>query len=484
LEVSNLEIIGRKRERQQLLDYYHSKKSEFVVVYGRRRVGKTFLVRETFNNEFFFYFTGHVGTEDNPVTIRQHLAHFADALTEQGLKVGTPPTDWDSAFNCLKDAIKAAGSKKRKVVFIDEMPWLDLPKSGFVSALEYFWNSFASARSDLLFIVCGSAAAWISTKLFKNRGGLHNRITGKINLKPFTLVECEDFLNAKGAIYPRYDIVECFMVFGGIPYYLDYINPKYSVAVNVDNIVFAEGSPLEDEFAQLFASLFKHPQRYVDVVTALSTKKRGLTRDEIISLIKRSNGGNISEILKTLEQSGFIRHYYAYPNNIKRSMYQLIDNFSLFWFSFAYKTRSTSPHYWSQIRSTPKLNNWRGYAFEMVCLQHINQIEQELGIFGILTQVSSWKSKESEEGAQIDLIIERDDRVINLCEIKYSQSEFEITKAQAQKLRNRLATFKSETRTNRTLFLTMISTYGIKRGKHSELVHNEVTMEALFLPSR
>jgi predicted AAA+ superfamily ATPase len=474
-------MIGRKSEEQQLLKYYRSKKSEFVVVYGRRRVGKTFLIREVFGNQFFFHFSGTTQIK----TMRGQLERFSAAIEAQKAPASRKPLQsWNDAFDLLSELIASAPSSERKVIFLDEMPWLDTPRSGFIGALEYFWNSFASMRGDILLIACGSAASWIAKKLFQNRGGLHNRVTGRIYLKPFTLAECESYLNAKGGGYGRYDVVECYMIFGGIPYYLDYIDKKYSLAINVDKIVFAEGAPLGNEFEELYGSLFGSAEPYISVVTALGEKKKGMRREDILKAIGQKDGGEITRILDNLEMSGFIRMYYAYPNKKKKALYQLIDPFSLFWLSFMHKKRPTHPHYWSEIRNTPTLNAWRGYAFEIVCLRHIDQIEQSLGIAGVLTWVSSWRARGDENGAQIDLIIERRDRVVNLCEMKYSQSEFEITKEYEKNLRNKISVFVSEAKTTKTIFLTFISTYGVKQNIHSGIVRSEVTMDDLFLPAR
>ncbi|MDR1765514.1 MAG: ATP-binding protein [Lachnospiraceae bacterium] len=473
-------MVGRRIEQERLLDYYASGKSELVAVYGRRRVGKTYLIRETFGDGFFFSYTGSAQI----ASTAGHLERFSVALGAYGLDGGgeAPPKTWMEAFDRLRNAIETAGGNHRKVIFVDEMPWLDRRGSGFLAAFDYFWNAFASARRDILFIVCGSATSWITKKLFQSRGGLHNRVTGRIYLRPFTLQECEAFLAAKGSGYARYDLIECYMVFGGIPYYLDFIEKKYSLAVNIDHMVFAEGAPLANEFEELYASLFEHHERYTEVVAALASKMKGLTREEIVAQTSHENGGNLTSILADLELSGFVRRYDAYPHKKNGSIYQLIDHFSLFWFAFLHDRRPTSPRYWSMMRSTPRLNAWRGYAFEIVCLRHIDQIEQGLGISGVITYVSAWRSRKSDPGAQIDLVIERGDRVCNLCELKYAQAEYEITKEYAENLRRKEAAFLAETKTRRTLFTTMVTTYGVKRNMHSGIVRAEVAMDALFLP--
>jgi hypothetical protein len=347
-------------------------------------------------------------------------------------------------------------------------------------AFDYFWNSFASARGDVLFIVCGSATSWITRKLFRNRGGLHNRVTGKIHLHPFDLYECETYLKAKGIALSRYDIVEAYMIFGGVPYYLKYFEGKYSLSGNVDNIVFGEGAPLKEEFNELYASLFKHSELYTEVVAALSRKMRGMTRDELIEATGHKNGGTLTKILEDLELSGFIRKYHAFPNKVNGALYQLVDSFSLFHFAFIQKARPTDDRYWTNMRDTPRLNAWRGYAFELVCLRHIEQIRRGLGIDGVLISISSWRSRHSETGAQIDLVIERGDNVINLCEMKFSRHEYSIDKGDEKNLRNKLAVFAQESKTRKTLHLTMVTTYGLKQNAHSGIVNSQITMDALF----
>ncbi|MDR1795752.1 MAG: ATP-binding protein [Erysipelotrichaceae bacterium] len=470
-------MFGRKKEQAQLEKYYDSDKSEFIVVYGRLRVGKTFLIRETFSDRLFFSFTGTTQIQ----TLSGQLERFSIAMKNQGLNPDNKKVHtWNQAFDLLSQQIALTESNQRKVIFLDEAPWLDTRRSGFIGALEYFWNAFASPRKDILLILCGSAASWMSKKLFQDRGGLHNRVTGRILLKPFTLGEVEAYLNAKGSGYQRYDIIECYMVFGGIPYYLDYIDKQFSIAINVDKIVFDEQAPLRNEFTELYSSLFGSSEYYLEIVTALGEKKKGMTREEIVNEIKLKDGGEITAALTNLELSGFIRIYYAYPNKKKGALYQLVDPFSLFWLTFLNKKHPTSAHYWSSLRDTHTLDTWRGYAFEIVCLGHISQIEKALGISGILTWISSWQSRTPNNGAQIDLLIKRDDHVVNVCEIKYAQSEFEIGKEYEEKLRNKISVFTSQTKSKDTTFLTLITTYGLKPGKHTGIVRAEVRMDDLF----
>jgi AAA+ ATPase superfamily predicted ATPase len=484
-------IIGRKHEKELLKRYRDSNEPELVVVYGRRRVGKTYLVRKFFNEEFFFYFTGSENS-----TREDQLDRFGAALREHGMATAPAIRTWSEAFGLLKELVVGAGpgqdAARRKVIFFDEMPWMDTPKSGFLGAFEYFWNSFASARDDVLFIICGSAASWMTRNVFKNRGGLHNRVTGKIAVKPFTLYETEEYLQSKNVVFGRYDIVECDMILGGIPYYLRYIDGRYSLSQNIDDMLFAEDAPLKDEFAAIYASLFKHPKNHLEVIHALSSKRMGLTREEIIDATGLENGGRLTEVLEDLELSGFTRRYNAFPNKKRGTIYQSLDSFSLFHAAFLQSRRSTDPHFWTLTRNTPAANSWKGYAFEMLCLRHVGQIKRALGIQGVLTNVSGWRSQavadedqDVEDGksvkrAQIDLILDRADNIVNLCEMKYSTNEYAIDAAEEARMRNRSTAFASQTGTKKGLHITMVTTYGIKRNTHSGIVSSTVTMDDLF----
>jgi predicted AAA+ superfamily ATPase len=470
-------LVGREREIALLRRYYEADEAQLVAVYGRRRVGKTYLIRQVFDDDFFFYFTGMLNADKSV-----QLERFAKALNRYGMGTPVLPETWMQAFDLLEELICSSKSQKRKVIFFDEMPWLDTHRSEFLAAFDYFWNSFASARRDILFIVCGSATSWITRKLFRNRGGFHNRITGRILLKPFTLFECEAYLKARNIPLSRYDVIESYMVFGGIPYYLSYFEPGYSLAGNIDNIVFAEAAPLKEEFGELYASLFKDSERHVQIIEALSRKSRGLTRDELVAATGHANGGTLTGMLEDLELSGFIRRYHAFPNKKNGSLYQLIDSFSLFYFSFIHSVRPTDIHFWSEIRNTPRLNAWRGYAFELVCFHHVEHIRHGLGIAGVLISISSWRSRHTKPGVQIDLVIERGDNAINLCEIKFSQHEVEISEDYNLSLRHRREVFRQETKTRKALHVTLVTTYGVRRNKYADIVDSQVTMDSLFMP--
>ena len=467
-------MIGRKEEQLLLRTLATSGEAEFVVVYGRRRVGKTFLVRETFDNDFFFSYTGIANVDS-----KRQRSEFAKALREHGLKQGkNVPDNWFDAFDGLKELLKQKKTKERKLIFIDEMPWMDNKKSDFVPAFEKFWNGFASWQKNIMLIVCGSAASWITKKIFKSVGGLHNRVTRQIALKPFTLAECKDFFDSRGIVFNTQDIVESYMIFGGIPFYLRMIEKRMSLAINIDRICFDESAPLKSEFGRLMDALFANPEKYTQVLEVLQEKKQGMTRETLANLIDFGNGGNLTRILSELAECGFIRKYKPFGKGKNGALYHLTDPFVAFHLTFIRKT--DSENFWSSYIDNAGHRAWSGYAFEKVCLAHISEIKKALGISGIHTDVSSWVSLGSETGAQIDLVIDRADRVITLCEIKFAKGLFEIDRAVDTNLRNKIEVFRRETKTRKALHLAMITTYGVRPGKYSGIVQAEVVMDEFF----
>ena len=468
-------MIGRTKEIEELNRLYESHESEFVAVYGRRRVGKTYLVRETFSDRFAFHHTGLPNA-----TKHQQLVHFKESLVAAGARVKTP-RNWFEAFHALREVV-ARSAFRRKVVFIDELPWMDTAKSDFLMALETFWNEWASARKDIVLIVCGSAAAWMVKNLFRNRGGLHNRVTARICLQPFTLGECEMFAAERGLGMSRADIAECYMALGGIPYYWRYLARGMSLAQNLDRLCFAVDAPLKGEFDELYSSLFRDAISYKKVVAALAKKKIGMTRLELIEALDISTTGRLSEILKTLEASGFIRSYRSYGAKKKNAIYQLTDPFTLFHFRFL-ETPSTDEHFWSSTLSSPAQAAWRGLAFERLCLLHLPQVRRALGVGSIHVEAYGWSFKGDEtypDGVQIDLVLERADNVINICEMKYSANVYAIDKAYDSALGRKIATFAGVTGTRKAIHLTLVTANGLLRNQYSGRVQSEVVLADLF----
>ncbi|MDR2611098.1 MAG: ATP-binding protein [Clostridiales Family XIII bacterium] len=469
-------IIGRNHEREMLNRLESSGKSEFLAVYGRRRVGKTYLIKEHFNGKFAFYVTGAMNTSE--IGYREQLDNFAEALFEYGAPEKPKLGSWAEAFRALRALIEQSLAPGKKVIFIDEMPWLDTPRSKFISALDYFWNSFASSRKDVLLIACGSATSWIVKKILQNRGGLHNRVTMRMHIEPFTLAECEQYYAANGIVMNRYQMVESYMILGGIPYYLSLLDSRKSLYENIDNLFFSQRALLEGEYKALYESLFNEASAHLSIVAALAKKAKGLNRKEIENATGLTDGGGLTRALDELALSGFIRKYRAFSNKSKGAIFQLIDPFTLFHYKFI--SRNNDPHFWQKYSITPGHAAWSGYAFEMVCLSHAENIIRKIGAGNALTNIWSWKSDKSKPGAQIDLVVDRSDGVISLCEMKYLNTEVVVNAGYAKELRNKRAAFQAETKTRKALHTVLVTTYGLINNEYASEIQTLVTMDDLF----
>ena len=470
-------LVGREKELTLLKKLVQKKESSFVAVYGRRRVGKTFLIRNAFT-EFDFYVTGMANTNTSTQLSNFHIAlkQYNHAGSEK-----QPAANWLEAFSQLISLLESKKVAGKKIIFIDELPWLDNNKSGFLSALEHFWNSWASARKDILLIVCGSSASWIIKKILNSRGGLHNRVTDRIQLQPFTLKECEAFFISKEAKFDRYQIIQLYMVMGGIPFYLSQVDPALSAAQNINQLCFTSTGLLRGEFDNLYHSIFQKAERHIQIIEALSKKVKGLNREELVAASKMPNGGGTTRLLRELEESHFIRKYQSFGNKERNSIYQLTDFYSLFYLQWIRGNNSSATNYWINQLDTPKQNAWGGYSFEQVCLEHIDNIKRGLSIAGMQTSVSAWSGKKEKEGAQIDLLIDRADRVINICEMKFSTDTYTISKSYAEDLKRKIRVFKEVTNTRKAIHLILITTYGLAKNNYSDtLVQNELTMDTLF----
>lgn len=471
-------FIGREEEVANLKKYYDSKESEFVVIYGRRRVGKTFLVKEFFDDKYDFKVTG---LYKKPKKVQ--LKNFSLALKEYGFPLKKNPQDWLEAFSALKQLlIRTEAKDRKKVVFIDELPWLDTPKSDFLAAFESFWNGWGAQQDNLMLVVCGSATTWIAKNLLEDVGGLFNRAARRLYLMPFSLNETEKYLQSRGFQWSRYDIIQTYMIMGGIPYYLKLLDGTLPLPTNIDNIFFKKKGPLWDEFPVLYETLFGRSELYLKIINTLASKKSGLTQDEITTEAKVPQNGAFTKALKDLVRCDFVRAYNCFGKKSSEITYQLSDYYTLFYFRFLKDQLNPDEHYWTLTLDNPSRAAWAGYSFEQVCKDHLWQIRRALGINGVLTSASSWKGQFEGNGAQIDLVIERRDRVIDICEAKYSIDEFIIDKEYENRLRNKLSIFKAATNTKSAVQLVMITTFGVKQNSHSGLVSANVTMKHLFVP--
>ena len=470
-------MVGRKVEKEELLSALEAEDSQFIAVYGRRRVGKTYLIRETFNYKFAFQHTGLAKG-----SLLEQLAEFQESLRQAGMKRPSRPKSWMDAFHMLSDLIAGIDNDGKKVIFIDELPWMDTMRSNLLSALEHFWNGWASARKDIVLIVCGSATAWVQKKILNNYGGLHNRVNIKIRVMPFTLGECEQYMQSRDIEISRKQMTIGYMAMGGIPYYWSLMNKKWSLDQNIDNLFFSNDGQLHKEFDALYASLFKSPEPYMKVVMALASVRQGMHRDEIIKATKLSDNKIFCDVLRDLEECGFIRKYMAVGKKVRDAFYQLIDNYTLFYLNFIKENKENDEHFWTNSVDTPLRYAWSGLAFERLCLWHIPQIKSALGIRGVISSVYSWRTEANEEhpGAQVDLLIDRRDDIINLCEMKYADDEYAFNNEEEKKMRNRKTAFKLETKTRKSVHTTLVTTYGLRKNSHSDFVQSVVTMDDLF----
>lgn len=464
-------IIGRDDQVEQLEKLLLSDKSELVVIYGRRRVGKTFLIREVYRKYTIFEVSGIADG-----SYRDQLTNFYNEICNRKkvFRRKQIPNNWLEAFNLLGEYVDSKKSNKKQVIFIDEFPWMYTHKSKFVQLFGHFWNSYCSKRDDLIVVICGSAASFMVNKVLKDPKGLHHRITLPIRLLPFNLYETELFLKSRKVKLDRYSYLQLYMAIGGIPHYLEKIQSGDSVPVAIDRLCFIKNGLLVDEFNHIFASLFTDAENHMKIVEVLSTSQKGITREQLIVKSKISSGGTLTRTIEELVESGFISEYEPYSNTSKEALYRLTDEYSMFYLKYIRRNKGKS---WKTLYSSRSYSSWSGFAFENLCLKHDKQILAGLGISGIEANSSSWRNK----NAQIDLLIDRSDRTINLCELKFSEDVFTISKSYANNIRKKKREFLSELKERKNVFVIFVTTFGVKTNDHSlEVMDDQVTMDCLF----
>ena len=475
----NMKLIGREKEIRTLEEAMESKDSVFLAVYGRRRVGKTFLLRQTLSDRIVFSYSGKAN-----ITRQSQLKSFRLSLMEQGMPDCPVIKDWFTAFSCLKRLI-CLSSESKKVILLDEVAWMDNHKSDFIPALEGFWNEWCSNRNDIFLIICASATSWIIDNVFHNRGGLHNRVTMRMRLSPFTLKECEEFSIANNLSYSRKDILNLYLAIGGVAWYWTLLKKGYSVKQNISQLFFENDSPLRGEFFELYSSLFIRPEKYIDIILALGKKSSGLERQELSAECKVSNNSKLGKMLQQLEECGFIRSYIPYGKKENSVVYQLIDSFSLFHLKFLSKFKGEINS--DMVLSSSSYNTYCGLAFEKAVMNHLNELKRAMGISGINTQAYTWRSnpkklKEGEKGAQIDIVLDRADGIINIIEAKWTSNgePYMISSLDEEDLLNKRRVFIEQTQTRKSVFLTMVTISGIKKNSHFDSIQNFFTLDDLF----
>ncbi|QZA58792.1 AAA family ATPase [Candidatus Rhabdochlamydia porcellionis] len=480
-------IIGRRKELEMLQEIYESTEPQFLAVYGRRRIGKTFLISEFFKNKGIYFEITGMKEGSKTEQLFQFSYEFSRQFNQR--KRTTPPENWAQALNLLHEAIERIKDKKI-ILFFDEVPWLASPRSKFLNALEHFWNRYISREKNVILIICGSSASWIIRNIINNKGGLYGRVTKKMRLLPFSLLETEKYLKSRHIELDRKQIIDIYMAMGGVPKYLSYIDRGKSATQIINDVCFSLNGGLYNEFDNLYRSLFENYEHHIAIVKALAKAVDGLTKNELLNKTKLTSGGTSSRIIEELIDAGFLIHVPSFNKKKAGGIYRLIDEYSLFYLTWIVENskmglESVDSEFWIKKQSTPKWNTWSGCAFESLCLKHIQKIKKALGISGISTIESGWrylpKKAIKEQGAQIDLVIDRADKCINLCEMKYSSSEFIIDKPYEEKLQNKKSVFRKQTETTKTLFVTMVTTYGVKKNSHYlSVIDNQLTMDDLF----
>lgn len=473
-------LIGREEEKEVLLKALQSNSAEMVSVIGRRRIGKTFLIKTVYKDHLVFELTG---TQNAPLSEQLQNFTYALQLSSGSMLLGKPPSNWMEAFFILINYLKQFPKKQKPVVFLDELPWLATHKSGFLRGLSFFWNTWA-VNQPIVVVICGSAASWMIQKVVNHTGGLHNRITRRIQLKPFTLAETETYLKVNNKVkLNRYHILQLYMAMGGIPHYLKEVEVGKSATQNIEDICFSETGLLKDEFSNLYTALFNQSDNHIAIIRALAQKRQGMNRTELIKTTKLPNGGSVTKALNELQQSGFIDTFYPYGKKKNNKLFRLMDEYSIFYLQFIEKNDKKLDNIWAQLSQAQAYKIWCGFAFENICLKHIAEIKRALGIGGVFSVPSSFtkKGNNTEKGTQIDLLLERKDQVINIFEIKYYNKIFSISKSYAEALKSKLDIFEETTKTRKQLFLTMITTFGIAENEHSTgLVDQSIILDDLF----
>lgn len=466
-------IIGRIAEQEQLNEAIRNKKSELIAVYGRRRIGKTYLIREYFRNHIVFEITGLYGG-----SLSDQLENFTKEIRRRTKRPKmNAPHSWFDAFAMLEQYLNKQKSAKKKVIFIDEFPWIATAKSKFLMAFENFWNTYCSKRNDLIVVICGSAASYMVRKIIQNKGGLHNRISRKIRLLPFNLYETEQFLLKNGIKYTRYDIMQIYMALGGVPHYLEKLSKGLSVAQNIDKLCFTKNGMLNDEFNQLFASLFDHSERHIKIIKTLAACNKGLTRNDLIAQSNLHSGGDFTLKLGELVESGFVSEYPYYQNKKQLTLYRLSDEYVKFYLKFIDRNKNGGKGTWQKQSTSQAYRTWCGFVFETLCLKHLYQLQKALRIDAIYTESSSWFN----DNAQIDLLIKRSDNVMHICEMKFYNGPYAIDRKHYLNLRNKIAELQTATKTRKNIFITLVTSHGLKENAYSrELIHSAVDMHVLF----
>ena len=472
-------MIGREEQIRKMKDLLKSGKSEFLAITGRRRVGKTYLVDTVYKNHICYRITGIQNGR-----IDEQLLNFKIKLSEYSkTPILSSPQNWQEAFFYLKTYLASLNKKSKKVIFMDEVPWMHTPKSNFTQMLAHLWNDYLSKEKHFVLVICGSATSWITNKIVNDTGGLHNRLSEIIKLAPFNLYDTKRFLKSKNVRLNDREIAKIYMAMGGIPYYLEHIRSGENATTAIERLCFMDDGLLKNEYNNLYRALFYNAQTHEAIVKVLAKSKYGLTREEIIKKSKVKAGGPYNRAMDDLLLSGFITEQNLFGKKKRGNIYQLNDEYSVFYHRFIKPNKKYTRGIWSQLSMGQSYKIWCGYAFESLCFKHIDQIKNALGISSVYTEISTLRvgGNKGNKGFQIDLIIDRKDDTINLCEIKNYSVPFTIDKPYAKRLNERKQNFIEFTKTRKQVFNTLITNFGIKQNEYAlEAIDSVVTLNSLF----
>lgn len=462
-------MVGREVYTDRMQEILHIKKSSFVAVTGRRRIGKTYIIDEVYKDHICLRVTGI----QNGSQLVQ-ITNFIQKLAEySSFPIVSIPKNWQEAFMLLKAYLKTLPKGKKQVIFFDELPWISTNRSGFNQILAHLWNDYISKEKHFILVICGSATSWISQKILNDRGGFHNRVSLHLSLKPFTLNETRLFLESKNIQLTESSISELYMTMGGIPYYLDNIQKGESPSQSIARMCFSTTGILRHEYVNLYRSLFDNATLHEAVVKALAKTQSGLTRVDIIKQSKIDAGGPFTRCMEDLLVSGFVIENIPFGKKKQGSIYKLADEYSVFYHKFIEPNKNMHENEWQKVSASQQYKIWQGLAFETLCQKHLPELKAILGISGVKTTQANFRHKgdKSNEDFQIDIVIDRMDQVINLCECKYYGSEYTISNEYANKLLRRKTLFIEETKTKKSVFNTLIS--------NTDVMDNEYKLQAI-----
>jgi len=476
-----MKLVGREREQDQLKQALVENSSQLIAVYGRRRVGKTYLIENTLSKEIIFDATGI-----KEASIRTQLNNFTAQIIKRAKKFSksSTPQNWLEAFLLLQEYIESKGTKK-KVIYIDEFPWFCGQRSEFLPVFEHFWNNFCAKRKDLVVIVCGSAASFMVNKVIYNKEGLHGRISTIIRLMPFNLHETKAYLRYKKINWDHYDIVQCYMILGGIPHYLNQLDDRYTLPQNIDKLCFEKGGQLVNEFDQVLISLFTNSTLHKSIIIELAKKRKGLSRKALNLNLGKGNNKAFTIAIRELEESGFILEFPSFDQKSTKNLFRLNDEFCFFYLKYIQPNKGQGKGTWLHLYSSRSFESWSGFAFEMLGMKHTPQIKKALGISKVRTTTHSWTSKEAQKnanksGAQIDMLLQRQDRRIDIIEMKFYNRPYTITKSYRDRMINKKNIFEEEVNPDAALALLMLTTKGLKKNVHSNILTDQLTVDILF----